>query len=205
MNFITFQRSLSNYLIFSLTDIRKFFPHFSRIQLNRWQEKGLIKKIVNKYYIFSDQKLDEEALFIMANTIYNPSYISLEMALSYYHLIPEGVFLITSVTTRQTYNFRSDFADFHYRKVRTNLFWGYKLIDYKNWKVKFAEPEKALLDFFYLKPHLNSEEDFEGLRINPEVFREIIDPEKFRIYLKAFNNKLLSKRVNIFLNFIEHD
>lgn len=205
MNFIAFQKSLSNHLVFSLTDIRKLFPNFSRIQLNRWQEKGLIKKIVNKYYIFSDQKLDEEALFVMANTIYSPSYISLEMALSYYHLIPEGVFLITSVTTRQTYNFRSDFAGFHYRKVRTNLFWGYKLIDYKNWKVKFAEPEKALLDFFYLKPHLNSEDDFEGLRINPEVFREIIDPEKFKTYLKAFDNKLLSKRVNIFLNFIEHD
>lgn len=205
MNFIAFQKSLSDHLVFSLTDIRKLFPNFSRIQLNRWQEKGLIKKIVNKYYIFSDQKLDENDLFIMANNIYSPSYISLEMALSYYHLIPEGVFLITSVTTRQTYNFRSDFADFHYGKLRTNLFWGYKLIDYKNWKVKFAEPEKALLDFFYLKPHLNSEEDFEGLRINPEVFREIIDPGKFRIYLKAFNNKLLSKRVNIFLNFIEHD
>lgn len=205
MNFIKFRKSLKNHLIFSLNDIRKFFPDFSRIQLNRWQANGLIQKVINKYYIFADDELNENALFIIANEIYNPSYVSLEMALSYYSLIPEGVFMITSITTRQTYEFKSRLANFNYKKVRTDLFWGYKLINHKNWRFKLAEPEKALLDYFYLKPYLKSEEDFEELRINPEIFKEIIDIEKFQTYLKAFKNQRLTKRVNIFLSFIQND
>lgn len=205
MNYSQFQKLLKNHLVFSLNDIRKIFPDFSRIQLNRWQDKGLIKKIINKYYIFADQELDEDAFCVIANAIYKPSYISLEMALSHYNLIPEGVFVMTSITTRQTYKFESGLINFHYKKVRADLFWGYRLINYKNWKFKFAEPEKALLDFFYIKPHLNSEAHFEELRINSEIFKELIDMEKFRTYLTAFNNRLLTKRVNIFLNFINND
>ncbi len=205
MNYIEFQKYLKNYLVFSLNDIRKFYPNFSKIQLTRWQKKALIKKIIKKYYVFSDQELDENALYLIANTIYKPSYISLETALSYYGLIPEGVFVATSVTTRQTYEFQSELINFHYRKVRADLFWGYKLMDYKNWKINFAEPEKALLDFFYFNAHLTSTTDFEGLRINQEIFTEIIDQEKFKNYLIEFHNKLLTTRVNIFLKLMNHD
>lgn len=205
MNFLKFQKQLKNHLVFSLRDIQKLFPDFSRIQLNRWQKAGLIQKIINKYYIFDDNDLDENALWVIANTIYKPSYVSLEAALSHYGLIPEGVFVVTSVTTKKTYRFESKIANFHYGKIRTNLFWGYKLVDCKNWKICLAEPEKALLDFFYLNPNLDSVAHFEELRINSEVFREIIDLEKFNTYLKAFGNKLLTRRVNIFLNFMKND
>lgn len=205
MNFQGFQRRLKNHLIFSLRDIQKLFPDFSRIQLNRWQEAGLIQKVVNKYYIFDNNDLDESSLWLIANTIYKPSYVSLETALSHYGLIPEGVFVVTSVTTRKTYRFESKITNFHYRKIQADLFWGYKLEDYKNWKICLAEPEKAILDFFYLNPGLDSAAYFEELRINSEVFREIIDLEKFRIYLRAFGSKLLTKRVNIFLNLMKYD
>ena len=101
MNFIEFQNQFKKYLIFSLIDIQKVYPKFSQIQLNRWKEKGYLINIRQGYYCLSEIEINREILFYAANRVYNPSYISLEMALSYYNLIPETVYQVTSVTTRK--------------------------------------------------------------------------------------------------------
>lgn len=199
MNFLNFKNGLSPYLVFSLSDIFKIYPDFKNLQLNRWQKKGYLKKIIKGFYIFTDQEINEEILFLIANKIYAPSYISNEMALRHYNLIPENVYQITSVTTNKTYRLTSESTDFNYRKIRNDLFWGYRLVKYQNQSFKIAEPEKALLDFFYLNSHLKSKEDFLGLRLNKEVFQEIIDLEKFRKYLANYRNQALLKRMNLFL------
>ncbi len=91
MQFIEFKEKLKNYIVFSLQDIKKIDKNFYRSRLNEWQDKGYIKKIRRSYYIFDDLNLNEAILFLIANKIYSPSYISFEMALSYYGLIPEAV------------------------------------------------------------------------------------------------------------------
>ncbi|GAI56933.1 unnamed protein product, partial [marine sediment metagenome] len=96
MKYLELKSELRDFTIFSLNEIRNIEPGFHRRRLNEWQDKGYIKKVVRGYYIFSDLKLSEEILFKIANRIYLPSYISLESALSYYHLIPESVYGITS-------------------------------------------------------------------------------------------------------------
>ena len=95
MQYIELKNGLKDFTVFSVSEIRKIDPHFHRRRLNEWQDKGYIKKIIRGYYIFSDLKLSEEVLFEMANRIYAPSYVSFEMAISYYHLIPESVYGIT--------------------------------------------------------------------------------------------------------------
>jgi len=91
MKFLELKDELRDFTIFSLNEIRNIEPGFHRRRLNEWQDKGYIKKVIRGYYIFSDLKLSEEILFKIANRIYLPSYVSLESALSYYHLIPESV------------------------------------------------------------------------------------------------------------------
>jgi len=99
-------------------------------------KKGYIKKIIKGYYIFSDSELNDNVLFEIANRIYVPSYISYEMALSYYNLIPESVYDITSVSTRRTYNFNTLIASFSYRTIKPCLFFGYNIVNYNN-KIKY--------------------------------------------------------------------
>lgn len=43
--------------------------------------------------------------FLIANHLYGPSYVSLDSAISYWGLIPERVYEITSVTTKQSKRF----------------------------------------------------------------------------------------------------
>ncbi len=54
-----FKTKLSDFLVFSLNDIRKFELKFDRRRLNEWQNKGYIKKLRRGFYIFADSKLNE--------------------------------------------------------------------------------------------------------------------------------------------------
>ncbi|MBU1781930.1 hypothetical protein KKD87_00975, partial [bacterium] len=150
MQYIELKKALKDFTIFSLNDIKGVESKFFRVRLNEWQDKGYIKKVIKGYYTFSDLELNETALFEMANRIYSPSYISMEMALSYYHLIPESVYGITSASTRRTYKFKTPIAEFSYRTINPQLFFGYDMVKYNNKYFKIAGIEKAILDYFYI-------------------------------------------------------
>lgn len=204
MNYIQFQKRLKIFPVFSLMDIRKFFPEFSQIQLSRWQAKGYIRKIRQGYYSFTDQDWHQTTLFWAANKIYPHSYVSLEMALSYYGFIPEAVFTITSVNTHKTAQFNTPISNYSYRKISPKLFWGYKLLQFGIHKAMIAEPEKAILDYLYLNPRLKTADDFREMRINEDSFRKQVDLDKFQRYLEAFENKYLEKRAKVFLEMMKN-
>ena len=205
MNYLSFREKLRDFAAFNLSDIRKIDAGFDLRRLSEWQAKGYLKMIRRGHYVFSDLEINESVLFLMANKIYTPSYVSLEMALSHYNLIPEAVYGITSVASRKTNYFKTDFGEFIYRHIKPQLMFGYKLIGYQGKIFKLAEPEKAVLDFFYLNTHIEAEEDFEALRFNGEEFRENSDKDKIKGYLYAFKNKKLAKRVDKFLRYIHYD
>ena len=204
MKFLELKNELNDFLIFSLNEIRVIDPNFHRRRLNEWQDKGYIKKVIRGYYIFSDLQLSEEILFKIANRIYLPSYVSLESALSYYHLIPESVYGITSISTRRTYHFKTSIGEFIYRSVKPQLFFGYYLMGYKDQHLKMASTEKALLDYFYLHPDIETKQDFDSLRINREVFFEQMDRGKLMNFLEKFNQKKLTGRINHFWSYIKN-
>lgn len=199
MQFLDFQNQLSMYPIFSLQDIHKVIPKFHRIQLDRWEKKGYLKKIKQGFYCFTTNQVDRNFLFYTANKIYSPSYVSLEMALKFYGFIPEEIFQITSVSPKKTVNFKTDIGMFSYRHIKASLYWGYRLIDFGRQKILLADPEKAVLDYLYLHPNMKTIADFAEMRINVDEFKEQIDREKFEKYLAIFENKALSKRAKIFL------
>jgi prophage maintenance system killer protein len=127
------------------------------------------------------------------------------MALSHYNLIPEAVYGITSVSTLKTNHFKMEFGEFIYRRIKPSLMFGYKLIRHDDHNIKIAEMEKAILDFFYLNPHLEKEDDFAGLRFNSGEFKAQADKNKIKDYLIAFGNKKMEKRFNTFLRHIKYD
>jgi predicted transcriptional regulator of viral defense system len=105
MNYLEFQKRMALYPVFSVREIVKQFPGFDRRRLVEWQGKGYIQKIKNSLYCFADRKTEEPFLYFTANTLYQPSYVSLESALSCYGFIPEGVFQIISCSSRKTQTF----------------------------------------------------------------------------------------------------
>jgi predicted transcriptional regulator of viral defense system len=86
----------------------------------------------------------------LANHLYVPSYLSFTFALSYYHLIPETVYTITSATTRTTATFTALGKSFVYHRIKRTAFTGYTPTPIHQRVVWIAEPEKAVVDTLYL-------------------------------------------------------
>ena len=204
MQYVELKEQLKNFKIFNLNDIRKIEEDFDLRRLNEWQKKNYIKKIRQGFYIFSDLEINEQALFIIANRIHEPSYISLEMALSFYGLIPEAVYGITSVTSQKTRTIKTPIGGFTYRHLKPELLFGYELRECDGHHYRMAETEKAVLDYLYFNSKIKDEESFMGARFNTDEFKKRVNMEKFNKYLAAFNNKALAKRVKKFLTYIEH-
>jgi predicted transcriptional regulator of viral defense system len=193
-----------NYLpAFNLNDIRKIDPDFHRQQLSDWLDRGYIKSLVGGYYLLADAQIDESTLFMMANRIYEPSYISRESALAYYLVIPESVLGVTSVSSRKTKQFDSEWGRLSYRSIKPSLMFGYQVIEKdKMIKYKIASLEKAVLDYLYWNPAIESGADLEGLRWNKEQLGSLENNALFWKYLNIFNSKTLEHKVDLILEYI---
>lgn len=194
-----FRQKFKTFPAFSLTDIQAVYPHFDTKNLVYWQRKGYVQKVRNGYYRLTENPLQEETLFWIANKIYTPSYISLESALGYYQIIPEAVYAITSVSTLKTNHFKSDAGFYSYKHIRPGLFFGYRLLGQTIFKI--AELEKCILDYLYLHPNLTSVTDFESLRWNRFILQELNTP-RLENYLKHFESKALEQRVRVFQSWL---
>ena len=201
MNFIQFKTLLKDFPVFSVSDIRSTDPAFDRRRLTEWKYRGYIQKVAKGLYMFSDVNITENILFRVANILYSPSYISLETALSFYQLIPEITYGITSVSTRRTYHYNTPLTHFTYRTLSRSLFFGYTIQQHT---VRLSSMEKAILDFLYLNPELNKPDMFESIRINREAFLDQLDETLFNKYLQRFKSNALRVRTSRFMEWMSY-
>lgn len=96
----------------------------------------------------------------LASGIYGPSYISYETALSYYGLIPEAVYEITSATLKRPAEFQNIFGRFHYHRVPERVYpVGIERVTESGLPFLIASPTKAVCDRIALEPKIRSMSD----------------------------------------------
>jgi hypothetical protein len=117
------------------------------------------------------------------------------MALAYYHLIPEHVAVVTSVTTQRPGKYENKFGRFSYRHIHTSLFYGieYRLLVNDEYAY-VAVPEKALLDLIHFRPQGDSREYIESLRLQN---LEILDIERLHQLAKRSGKPKLKRAANV--------
>jgi predicted transcriptional regulator of viral defense system len=205
MTYLEFREPLLPFQVFSIRDVEKYFPDFDSRRLVEWQRKGYIRKLINKWYLFSECLVDELLMYRISNCIYRPSYISLESALAYYHLIPEAVYSQKAITTRKTKSYTPSVGGtFDYHSIKPGLFFGFTIIRKGSLPIMIAELEKAILDYFYLNTSLKTAMDIEQLRLNYPELHNILDWEKLGIYQQAFSSKVLDKRIMELTKLLQH-
>ena len=117
----------------------------------------------------------------LASSIYGPSYLSFDYALSYYGLIPEAVYVYTSATfaKKKKKMYTNMFGTFTYADVPTNIFpLGIKLVENNGYVMHIASPEKALCDKLYSLPPVKNQKElktllFDNLRIDIDEFNNL--------------------------------
>ena len=139
------QKSIS---LFQWEDIFKLFninAVTAKALIKRLKESMMIKPLAKGKYLFLlAETLPDD--FELANFIYPPSYVSLESALSFYGIIDQFPYQITSVSLRKTNSFKIDQKMFTYAHLKPDLFKDYK----KENNFLIASPQKAVFDFLYL-------------------------------------------------------
>lgn len=95
-------------------------------------------------------------VFLLANHILGPSYVSMETALSYYGLIPERVYETASMTTKAPRRFDTPLGVFTYTRLPLPYYaFGLKMVGLAHdQRVIMASPEKALCDKIAVTPGL---------------------------------------------------
>lgn len=117
--------------------------------LRRQERRGLVEHVCNKIYInklahgFSSREL--------VNVLRPEAYISLESALAEWGISTQNPSILTCVTTGFGRKFRTPSVKIIYRHIGTRLYWGFQEKRTRHGQYKIAEPEKALLDWIYLK------------------------------------------------------
>ena len=203
MRFREFEIKIRPLPAFNLNDVRKIDPGFHRQQLNTWLRQGYIQPLAGCYYALAEQQVDEMYLFVLANRIYQPSYVSLESALAYYAILPETVFGVTSVSARKTKQFESARGVFSYRSMSPHYMIGYQVVEPSpGYKFKIALLEKAILDYLYLNTDIRSTADFEELRWNQAQLLDRLDASVFAKFINIIGKRSLISRANTFLEYL---
>ena len=137
--------------------------HQAQRQLSDWARAGKVVQLRRGVYALPNQNPHP---FVVANRLVPGSYVSLQMALAYYHLIPEHVAVVTNVTTQRPGSYENKFGRFTYRHIHPSLFYGleYRLLAAGEYAY-VAAPEKALLDLIHLRPQGDSAAYIESLRL----------------------------------------
>jgi len=179
-----------NAKLFTRQDIRLLGLKIFAYQLSLWQKQGYITKLKNGLYIFTESLIGTNPEEI-AQLLYEPSYISLEKALSIYGLIPEMVYAITSITAKATRRFKNKLGVFTYRNIKPNLFFGYTR---KPTGLMIADPEKALLDLIYLNK-IKTEAALAELRLNWSTIKKLFNKKKFKKFAAAYRNLKIARKI----------
>ena len=170
MNYMKLEQTLRDrrMRLFSPLELQRLLgisPVAARFLVHRYAKRGGLLKLRNGLYSFAGESPSELAI---ANRLYEPSYVSFEYALAYYHVIPETTYAITSATTRPTRTLTAAGRTFEYHRLKRSAFTGYEPARIGGDTVLIALPEKALADYLYFvdlkKKRLNDRLSLRALR-----------------------------------------
>lgn len=193
LNLIQVERGLKDkgFKIFTPFEFARIFETSSvsaQKFLERYTKKGIFARVKKGLYIFNFEPPNE---MVLANRIYFPSYISFETALSYYGLIPETVYSLTSATTKPTREFFLGEMAFSYSKIKKEAFTGYIPQDLDGETALMATPEKAFCDYLYFV-------NLGKKSLNDRLKVAKLDFVKIKKYAQLFKRKGLERIVDDF-------
>ena len=164
--------------IFTPLDFQRIFEvsfYSTKNFINRHISTGLFIKVRNGLYVFRENIPPK---FVLANKLYQPSYISFESALSYYHIIPETIYSVFSATSKSSREFEALQTSFIYHRIKKKLFFGYVAKKMNGATCLIAEPEKALVDFLYFVD-LRKKDLFERIDLKEIKKKDVVKIARF--------------------------
>jgi len=127
-------------------------------KISEWLKPGALLPLRRGLYLTGSGLRGQPAcLPLVANHLYGPSYVSLDFALAWHGLIPEGVAEITSVTPRASRSFENNLGRFSYQHLPLAYYRIGQSLGQSSDGLGYliATPTKALCDRLVLSRHLH--------------------------------------------------
>lgn len=169
-----------------LSRILKASPRSTQHFVEAYTKRGLLVRLRKGLYALKEMLPNEE---VIANALYQPSYISLEYALARYGIIPEMPYTITSVTTKATATFTAVGREFSYQKIKKMAYTGYVPEKVGRHAMFIAAPEKALIDYLYFV-------SLGRKTFNDRMSLDRLDRKKIKAYGKLYHRPRLDRLVD---------
>lgn len=148
--------------------------------ISRLVKTGELIRLKNGFFLITERVEESPVPYEqIANLLYGPSYLSFEWALSYYKMIPEGVYVITSVAAKASKVFTTPVGTFDYTHLN-HCRYAIGIDQKENNEGRFliATPEKALADLVFTKSRQLEGKDLlvdliEGRRMDEELLKNL--------------------------------
>lgn len=150
---MTFRRSIQNYVNAPLTHqlVSDVLAEYRRPndKINDLVQSGFLISLRRGLYVPGPElDLPLPHLFVIANHLRGPSYVSLETALAHWELIPERVYEINSISLKTSHVYNTPIGSFTYRHLDAPYYsFGLQRVKVgDNQFALMASPEKAICD-----------------------------------------------------------
>lgn len=171
--------------------------------LSRMVKSGELIRLKNGFFLIAE-KIKETSIPYeqTANLLYGPSYISFEWALSYYKMIPEGVYVVTSASTTKPKIFNTPVGTFEYFYLNHQRYAiGIDQKENSAGRFLIATPEKALADLIHLKSKGLKGHDLlldliEARRIDKETLKNL-NKEHLLEIAEQYRSKVVWELINV--------
>src|ERR1035437_1067899 len=161
--------------------------------LRRQEERGLVEHLGKK--IFINRLVPDFLGRELINMLRPEAYLSLETVLRDSGVSTQSPTVLTCVTPGRPGEFRAKSVSINFRRLSRNLFWGFQERRTRYGKYNVADPEKALLDWVYLRRQ-------EGSTINTdELDLQRLDRGKLLQYAARFPVPVKQQIVEAVANF----
>lgn len=194
MKYETLVEQCSIYPILTPALIKQYFPqsNYRSRQLSERTAKWRIIQLKKGYYLLTKHHHKTISLFELARYLIEPSYISLQSALSYHGMIPEWVYTTTSITTKNTITLQTPLWEFAYHHCRPVQLRWFQFID----GAYIATSAKALADYCRIYKNTIWPDTIESLRLS---FPETFDTSEFLQYIQQYNKKTFQEIINLYI------
>ncbi len=165
----------------------------------RMVKMGELIRLKNGFFVIGD-KIEKNPVPYeqIANLLYGPSYLSFEWALSYYGMIPEGVYVVTSATAARSKSYTTPLGTFDYFALSHQRY-AVGIDQQENSAGRFliSTPEKALADLIHMKSRNLESRDLlvdlvEGRRIDEDVLRKLNKKHLLEIAEKYYSKTVFN-------------
>lgn len=170
------------------------------------KKKGYLQQIKRgQYFNLKSKFLESTPYEIIANSLYFPSYVSMEWALQFYGLILERVTTVTSVTLLRSKNFNTPFFPLSYKHINKSRYPVGYVTKFNKAGDSFliARPEKALIDYVNMRAKdlvIKTDDDIHeflenDLRLDLPEFLKIIKSEDIKELLSFYHRNSKEYRI----------